>query len=208
MGKEQSKQSGPRASRFINRSGKAEGGIPRTFFIFGIDSGGVEKFLEFDPGTQTFKSRPPPKKMKVFNYMAAVCVGDVVYMSGGINKELNSIQKLCYCFHIVSDDFEKLPDMNQLRYTHMTTVKDDKLFVFGGRTYGYGEAGILNHCEYLDLRLKRWLVISPMRKKRCTGFTFQYKNDIYVTGGYTGDKKRSKKIECYPSAEQTNHLQL
>jgi hypothetical protein len=33
-----------------------------------------------------------------------------------------------------------------------------------------------------------------MKKARSTGFSFVYKNKIYVCGGYTGVPKRSKKI--------------
>jgi hypothetical protein len=36
-----------------------------------------------------------------------------------------------------------------------------------------------------------------MNIKRCTGFTFIFKNKVYVFGGYSGNKKRSKKIEVY-----------
>jgi len=36
-----------------------------------------------------------------------------------------------------------------------------------------------------------------MSKKRCLGFVYVYKQFIFVLGGYTGNMKRSKKIERY-----------
>lgn len=36
-----------------------------------------------------------------------------------------------------------------------------------------------------------------MKTPRSTGFSLIFKSKIYVFGGYTGDKKRSKVIEVY-----------
>ena len=36
---------------------------------------------------------------------------------------------------------------------------------------------------------------------RSTGFSLTYRNKIYVFGGYTAEKKRSKKIEVYDPAK-------
>jgi hypothetical protein len=36
-----------------------------------------------------------------------------------------------------------------------------------------------------------------MQAPRSTGFSLIFKNKIYVFGGYTGDKKRSKTIEVF-----------
>jgi hypothetical protein len=38
-----------------------------------------------------------------------------------------------------------------------------------------------------------------MKNCRSTGFSLIFKSKIYVFGGYTGDKKRSKSIESYDS---------
>jgi N-acetylneuraminic acid mutarotase len=45
--------------------------------------------------------------------------------------------------------------------------------------------------------LEKWRDITPMKTPRSTGFSFIFKNKIYICGGYTGDKKRSKTIEVY-----------
>lgn len=36
-----------------------------------------------------------------------------------------------------------------------------------------------------------------MHMPRSTGFSLVFKHKVYVFGGYTGDKKRSKVIEVY-----------
>ena len=40
--------------------------------------------------------------------------------------------------------------MNKERYTHMSILADNKLFIAGGRTFKKS-GGVLNHCEYFDL---------------------------------------------------------
>lgn len=40
-----------------------------------------------------------------------------------------------------------------------------------------------------------------MRAPRSTGFSLIFKNKIYVFGGYSADKKRSKAIEVYDPAK-------
>lgn len=45
--------------------------------------------------------------------------------------------------------------------------------------------------------LEKWREIPPMKSPRSTGFSLIFKSKIYVFGGYTGEKKRSKMIEVY-----------
>jgi N-acetylneuraminic acid mutarotase len=45
--------------------------------------------------------------------------------------------------------------------------------------------------------LEKWRQITPMQSPRSTGFSLIFKSKIYVFGGYTSDKKRSKTIEIY-----------
>lgn len=40
-----------------------------------------------------------------------------------------------------------------------------------------------------------------MKTPRSTGFSLIFKSKIYIFGGYTGDKKRSKSIEVYDPAK-------
>ena len=49
--------------------------------------------------------------------------------------------------------------------------------------------------------LEKWRDITPMKRTRSTGFSLIFKSKIYIFGGYTGDKKRSKSIEVYDPAK-------
>lgn len=40
-----------------------------------------------------------------------------------------------------------------------------------------------------------------MKTTRSTGFSLIFKSKIYIFGGYTADKKRSKSIEVYDPAK-------
>lgn len=70
-----------------------------------------------------------------------------------------------------------------------------KLHTIQGRSYGEGNDGILNDCEVYEFG--KWKTIASMNKKRATFFSIVFKNKIYVFGGYTGVRKRSRKIEVY-----------
>lgn len=43
----------------------------------------------------------------------------------------------------------------------------------------------------------KWINIAPMKVPRSTGFSLIFLSKIYVFGGYTEERKRSKKIEVY-----------
>ena len=45
--------------------------------------------------------------------------------------------------------------------------------------------------------LGKWIEIAPMKLPRSTGFSLIFRSKIYVFGGYTAEKKRTKKIEVY-----------
>lgn len=42
--------------------------------------------------------------------------------------------------------------------------------------------------------LEKWTEIASMKVPRSTGFSLIFKSKIYIFGGYTSDKKRTKKI--------------
>jgi hypothetical protein len=66
----------------------------------------------------------------------------------------------------------------------------------GGRYYGNGINGVLNHCERYNLKDKVWEALAPMNSKRCTAMATTYMNKVYIFGGYRGDG-RVKSIERY-----------
>ena len=79
----------------------------------------------------------------------------------------------------------------------MTIYYKEFLYAMGGRTYGEDEQAILEHCERYDFNENVWEVIAPMQQRRCSGYTFIYKDKIYVVGGYTGYLDRNPYFERY-----------
>jgi len=92
---------------------------------------------------------------------------------------------------------KKLPNMSHARYTHFGICFQEKYYVFGGRYYGIDKIGILKHSEYFDLKTWRWKTIAPMLRRRCTGNVLCLNDELFVFGGYTGDKSRDRLIERY-----------
>jgi hypothetical protein len=56
---------------------------------------------------------------------------------------------------------------------------------------------VFKKVQILLTSLEKWREINPMKFGRSTGFSLIFKSKIYVFGGYTGEKKRSKVIEVY-----------
>jgi len=168
--------------------------------ILGLIDKNKPKMLHFDYATETLKQIDPPS-FPIFNYSSLVMLdNDHVYLTGGISHDLNEIGKYGYEMNTSTPiKFAKLPNLNVARYTHMSIINKGNLYVLGGRTYGSDDLGILNQCEMLDLpnsaKNFKWTSIAVMNKPRCTGFVIIYQEQIYVFGGYTGAKKRSRKIE-------------
>lgn len=139
-----------------------------------------------------------PPELEVLNYMNVLFVNqENIYLSGGISKDLKKIKPHAYIYNPSHHIAQKLPDMKQPRYTHMGILFQDKYFIFGGRYYGIDKIGILKHCEYFDFNTWQWYTIAPMLKRRCTGCVLCLNDELYVFGGYTGNKTRDRLIEKY-----------
>ena len=175
--------------------------IENMNIILGLIDKNKPKMLHFDYTTETIKQVDPPT-FPIFNYSSLVMLdSDHIYLTGGISYDLKEITKISYEMNTSTPiKFSKLPDLNVARYAHMSIIHKGNLYVFGGRTYGLDD-GIMNNCEMLDLpnlsKNFKWNSIALMNKPRCTGFVVIYQEQIYVFGGYTGAKKRSRKIERY-----------
>lgn len=59
----------------------------------------------------------------------------------------------------------------------------------------------LNKVKPYIISLEKWRDVPPMKTARSTGFSLIFKSKIYVFGGYTAEKKRSKMIEVYDPAK-------
>ena len=69
-----------------------------------------------------------------------------------------------------------MPDMNQMRYTHMGIYSDHKLMVFGGREFGKAPDAILSSCEYYNEGSNKWIKMASLNHPRCTGSVMSYQD--------------------------------
>ena len=122
---------------------------------------------------------------------------NTLYVTGGIDQELKHISKRAFILNPEQAKCEPLPDMTQVRYAHFGTQFKNRLYIFGGRQFGKNEGAILKQCEYFDFDTWRWNMITPMIKRRCSGFVLDFMDDLYVFGGYSGNKNRCEIIEKY-----------
>lgn len=171
-------------------------------FLFGCDHQNEQKILAFDTYNETFQVIPKPSNLSIYNYSQAISISkELIALTGGTNKEKNLVSSQAFLYNTVQNKALLLPNMFQARFSHICLYDKNKLFVFGGRSKP-GDSNILNHCEYLGISLdsvfsSSWTVMPPTLLKRCTGFAAAFNNDIYLIGGYTGQRKRSKKIEKF-----------
>ena len=167
-------------------------------YLFGINEKKEDCILSFDSMTEKFISIPVPPGLEIWNYSSALYLApDKIILSGGINKTYSEISKKTFVYNPLNSTAISLPLMNQARYTHMSSIFEDKLYVMGGRTYGSDDIALLNHVEAYDQKSKTWNILASMNKPRCTGFVCIYRQGLYLFGGYTGPLKRSKLIERY-----------
>ncbi len=176
----------------------------KNLYLFGISNGNVPCIVKFDPISKNLIKMLVPEGMKVLNYMNCIYINEnTIYLTGGINKGLNEIATEAKIYNPEAGTFQALPSMIQPRYTHFGVFFENKLYCFGGRYFGKGMVGILKACEYFDFNTWRWFEMCPMRKRRCTGNALVYGNEMYVFGGYTGDKERARMVELIPNRPTT-----
>lgn len=69
-----------------------------------------------------------------------------------------------------------------------TILKNNFVFVIGGRAYGEDKNGVLKTCEKFNLTTMKWECMADMNTPRCTGMAFMLDKMIYIAGGYSGRK--------------------
>jgi hypothetical protein len=97
---------------------------------------------------------------------------DTIYIAGGINKNLSKINSNFFVFRPKNHSIEKLPDMNQIRYTFPLVYHDNRVYAIGGRIYGSDDVSLLANCEYYDIEKRKWFTMPDMKRKRCTALAF------------------------------------
>jgi len=105
--------------------------------------------------------------------------GNNVYLNGGDNDH-GVYLKSHYLYDELRSTLITLNDMNQVRSRHALTNVKDKVYAIGGEN----EYGILNHCEYYDIKENKWIVVGQLHGARCNLSACSLDNSIYVIGGW------------------------
>jgi len=164
-------------------------------YIFGDDSNSF--ILEIDMKSFGIRKYPPPENLHLLGYsMIDSLPNGKMIITGGINKALNIIVPTCTFYDPISLKTYQLSEMRQARYTHTICRMSGFLYVLGGRYYGKNEAGVLKSCERYNYRTNIWEIIGELNEKRCTSAAICFQNEVYIFGGYMGNK-RSDTIEKY-----------
>lgn len=192
--------------------------IPETVF-FGLDLENKPKLLGFCSKNESLTPLKIPNNFRIYNYAQAIIIDEgLALITGGVNKEKSHISTQALIYDSCADAATELAEMNQARFSHISIYYRKKIYVFGGRSKP-GDENILNSAECMGLVInkkeneknnkgysldvesdKEWVKLPDAILKRCTGFSLVYRDEIYLLGGYTGQRKRSKKIEKFSLA--------
>ena len=176
--------------------------------LFGCDGQNQQKIIGFDSSNETFINLPKSPSLQIYNYGQAISMTkDLIALTGGTNKEKSYISSQAFLYNKDTNNVSVLPNMSQSRFSHISVYHKNRLCVFGGRSKP-GDNNILSHCEYVNITDEKnyspyWTPMPESLLKRCTGFALIYNDEIYLIGGYTGQRKRSKKIEKFSWDTQT-----
>jgi len=88
-------------------------------YLFGISNGNAPCIVRFDPISKNLTKLLIPEGMTVLNYMNCIYINEnTIYLTGGINKQLNNISNKATIYNPEAGTFQVLPSMIQARYTH------------------------------------------------------------------------------------------
>jgi len=174
--------------------------IPNFKYLYILGTQNNNNILRLDLENTTWDQIPVPPELKLWDYSLAVTLPNgKIFITGGINHLLTDIKTSAYLVDFSENaqtPCEVLSPMSHARYTHTSCYLNNYVYVMGGRYYGNGQNGVLDHCERYNLVKKEWQTIAPLKTKRCTAAATTYMNRVYIFGGYRGDG-RVKTVERY-----------
>lgn len=173
----------------------------QRFLMIGKDSLDTEVMIDVDiseSGSVSFKKTPIPHKLPSFKGMGILFISeDFILLTGGLGNNNTFVSNGAVRYNHKTGEVKKLPSMITSRYHHAVTYFNEQLYVLGGRTYGALPDCLLTQCEMLDISNEKWVSIPPMVYKRSCFSALVYQGKIFAFGGYTKEKKRTRKIEYF-----------
>ncbi len=121
----------------------------RVNYVFGTD---MEPFVfEIAEDLET-KIMAVPWDLRLKNHQACVRLSEnKVFFCGGVNYYFNKVYDLAFTFNLETQKIKRLPRMHQIRFFSSALLKDDYVYVIGGRSYGNDHQSILACCERFSL---------------------------------------------------------
>lgn len=183
-----------------NIEGNTLNSVQLTFdklYIFGTES--FPYILRLKLPSLVWEKISKPEVLQMWDYAIALTLPNGnIFITGGISSTLTSIKNNVYSVTISGDTIQAIerPHLIHSRYTHTMCYLNNYVYAMGGRFFGAGVDGVLNHCERFNLLTKEWAVIANLNMKSCTAVSCAYMNKVYIFGGYRGDG-RNKHIERY-----------
>lgn len=169
--------------------------MQNKFFVFGVDKKNISFMYFYDMKRQKLINLDI--KTQMWNFSGSVMTSpNHFFICGGVNFGMNLISNSAMLYSIREHQFKMLPVMKNLRFNFPSIHVNGRVYVMGGRRYGYDETAILRECEYFELETGKWHSMAPMHVKRCGHQLFLYDEKIYVIGGLTLEKM-GKNLEYY-----------
>lgn len=170
--------------------------------LFGTDSEPL--IFEFNLTNNTVINHPVPLTMRLYSYQAGVRVSPYEFiLVGGIQDQMDLISNKSFDYNIKTKIAQRLANMKQDRYTFNCLMREGKVYVIGGRTYGEDNVALLKSCERYDPDKENWEDIAPLNQERCSAMSFVINSSIFIAGGYKGNGVRCETIERYIDKSNT-----
>ncbi|XP_014661433.1 PREDICTED: kelch-like protein 13 [Priapulus caudatus] len=122
---------------------------------------------------------------------------NLLFVCGGLEEDCVTDSLLCY--DTSTDVWEEKAAMLRPRADHCVILYESRLVVAGGwyEDELTGTRVIANTLDCYDIETDTWTVVSRVPTPRYHGTMLQHEHKIYITGGFTEQRRPTRKIECY-----------
>lgn len=153
----------------------------------------TDTVYSYSPSTNTWSTEIAYSGGTTYS-LAAVGVGENIYVSGGYTTEA---QSTFYVYDTQMKTWTALTNMAEAKYNHAMTAYNNRVYVMGGYRTN------TNYCY--DTNTKQWTTQIALPENVANHAISVIKNKIYLTGGQTGTwtTTTSSTVRCFdPSSNK------
>ena len=135
----------------------------------------------FDPGRAVWSPIAPLPGSR--SELAGTSLGGKLYVSGGIQEQLDRVQNQLWCYHPETDSWCQCAPMLTPRADHSMFTYCNRIYVIGGWCKTDRDHTPVTSVDCYDVEMDRWETVQHMKTARryCTCTLFQGR--VYVIGG-------------------------